>query len=112
MIRRDQNKIEIPRQDPCEIGAGGRILFFIFFPCMYMTICVHAMLNFFPAFSGNFYSIFLQTTGRYAVNPFNFSIFRPTMALICTSGSRTSSGLCDSTSQIYSHDQYCTCMNC
>ena len=31
-LRRDQNKIEIPGQDPCEIGAGGRILFFIFFP--------------------------------------------------------------------------------
>ena len=77
---------------------------------MYMTICVHAMLNFFYRISGDFHSISF-TDNRYAVYPFNFSIFWPTMALICTSGSRpsrTSSGLCDSMSQI-SHDQYCTC---
>ena len=40
-VRRDQNKIEIPGQDPCEIGAGGRIYFFIFSHVhMYMTISV------------------------------------------------------------------------
>ena len=34
ILRQDQNIIEIPGQDPCEIGAGGRIFFF--FPGMYM----------------------------------------------------------------------------
>ena len=43
-FRRDQNKIEIPGQDPCEIGAGGQILLLLFFS---VYGHVHAMLNFF-----------------------------------------------------------------
>ena len=61
IIRRDQNKIEIPGQDPCEIGAGGRNLFFYFFP---MYVHVHAMLNFFTAFSGYFIQFFYRQQVR------------------------------------------------
>ena len=101
-LRRDQNKIEIPGQDPSGIGAGGRIYFFYFFSYVRM----HGMLNFFLQYFPVFFYIFFtgEVYGTWFTGTHTISfVFRPTTAL-----SRTSPGLCDTMSQIYSHDQYCT----
>ena len=52
-----------------KLVRAGEFYFFAC-TCMYMTICVHTMLNFFYRISGNFYSIFF--TNRYAVFPVQF----------------------------------------